>query len=298
MKVGMTLPTMVAGFDGPRLREWCRRIDDGPFASIAVGERITYANTELFTTLAAAAALTDRVRLVSTIVVLPLHSAALVAKQAATIDVLSGGRLTVGVGIGGRDEDYRAVGARFDRRHQRMDEQVAEMRAIWSGAPPFEGASPIGPPPAQAGGPPLLSGSLGPKSIARASRWAAGVAGFVTDPDPGMVGLGFDQVRAAWTTAGRPDPPYLTTSFWYGLGPDGVPRTKDYAFRYLRIFGDDFATAMAETVTMTSAEALAQGIAGLADTGCDELYLVPTTAEVPELEETIDVLSRIEGIDR
>jgi alkanesulfonate monooxygenase SsuD/methylene tetrahydromethanopterin reductase-like flavin-dependent oxidoreductase (luciferase family) len=297
MRIGMTLPSMVPGFDRQLLKEWCRRIDDGPFHSIAIGERITYPNAELFVTLSAAAALTERVRLVSTIVVLPLHSAVLVAKQAATLDVLSGGRLTLGVGIGGRDEDFRAVGAPYDHRHQRMDGQVAAMQAVWAGRPPFDGASPVGPPPAQPGGPPLLSGSLGPKSIARSAQWAAGVAGFVTDPDPAMVSAGFRQVEQAWKDAGRADTPYRTTSFWYGLGADGEERARSYAARYLAIFGADFANALAETVTMTSADALASGIEGLIETGCDELYLVPTTSAVDELDRTIAVLARVPGID-
>jgi alkanesulfonate monooxygenase SsuD/methylene tetrahydromethanopterin reductase-like flavin-dependent oxidoreductase (luciferase family) len=298
VKISMTLPTMVPGFDGRLLRQWCARIEAGPFASIAAGERITYGNTDLFTTLAAAAACTDRVRLVATVVVLPLHSAALVAKQAATVDVLSGGRLTVGVGIGGRDEDFRAAGAPFDHRHQRMDDQVAEMRRLWMGAPAYEGASPIGPPPVQVGGPPLLAGSLGPKSIARAAQWAAGVAGFVTDPDPAAVRAGFAQVEQAWADAGRADTPYRTTSFWYGLGPDGEDRARDYGFRYLKIFGDDFAKAMADSMTMTSSDALRDGISGLLETGCDELFLVPTSADLSELDRTIEVLAGVGGLER
>ena len=118
--------------------------------------------------LAAAAALTERVRLWTTIVILPAHDAVDVAKQMASVDVLSDGRLTVGVGVGGREHDYRAVSARRStRRWQRMDDQVATMRRIWAGEPPFDGADPVGPPPVQPGGPPLVAGSMGPKAIAR-----------------------------------------------------------------------------------------------------------------------------------
>ena len=75
--------------------------------------------------LAAVAALTERVRLWTTIVILPAHDEVAVAKQMASVDVLSDGRLTVGVGVGGREHDYRAINASFARRWQRMDEQVA-----------------------------------------------------------------------------------------------------------------------------------------------------------------------------
>src|SRR5258708_39647359 len=97
----MTLPTMVAHYDRRTAVDWCRRIDAGPFSSIAVGERVTFRNQDQMVTLSAAAALTDRVRVMATIVILPMHPVALIAKQAATLDVLSGGRLTLGVGIGG-----------------------------------------------------------------------------------------------------------------------------------------------------------------------------------------------------
>jgi alkanesulfonate monooxygenase SsuD/methylene tetrahydromethanopterin reductase-like flavin-dependent oxidoreductase (luciferase family) len=93
MQIGMTLPTMVAGLDRQTILEWCRRIDAGPFSTLAAGERIAYPNQEMLTTLAAAAAVTERVRIATTIVVLPMHGTGLVAKQLATIDVLSGGRL-------------------------------------------------------------------------------------------------------------------------------------------------------------------------------------------------------------
>src|SRR5262245_54366309 len=108
MQIGMTLPTMVAGLDRQTILEWCRRVDAAPFSARAPGERIAFPNHEMVTALAAAAALTERVRIATSIVVLPMHGTGLVAKQLATIDVLSGGRLSVGVGVGGREEDYRA----------------------------------------------------------------------------------------------------------------------------------------------------------------------------------------------
>ncbi|HXY93463.1 MAG TPA: LLM class flavin-dependent oxidoreductase, partial [Acidimicrobiia bacterium] len=174
MNLSMTLPTMLPHTRADFL-SWCRGVDASPvWTSLAVPERITYTSHDLTVQLAGAAAVTERVRLWSTIVILPAHDAVAVAKQMASIDVMSAGRLTVGVGIGGREHDYRAVDAPFARRFPRMDEQVATMRRIWSGEPPFEGADPVGPPPVQPGGPPLIAGVFGPKGIARAARWAAG----------------------------------------------------------------------------------------------------------------------------
>ena len=134
----MTLPTMVP-HGRAEVMAWCRSVDAGPWASLAVPERVTYTSHDYTVELAAAAALTERVRLWTTIVILPAHDAVGVAKQMASIDVLSGGRLTVGVGVGGREHDYRALSAPFERRWQRMDDQVATMRRIWAGEPPFDG---------------------------------------------------------------------------------------------------------------------------------------------------------------
>jgi hypothetical protein len=97
LQIGMTLPCMVRGLDRKSILSWCRGIDDGPFVSLAVGERVTYHSTEMRTLLAAAAALTERVRIVPTLYILPMHPTALVAKEVASLDVLSNGRVTITV---------------------------------------------------------------------------------------------------------------------------------------------------------------------------------------------------------
>ncbi len=293
MQIGLTLPSMIGGVDRDTLLDWCRRIDDGPFSTLALGERITYPNLELFVTLAAAAAVTERVRIMSTVVVLPLHPAVEVAKQAATLDVLSGGRLVLGVGVGGRDEDYRAMEASFSRLHQRVDDQVAVMRQVWAGEPPYAEMAPVGPAPLQSGGPPLYSGALGPKAVARAARWAEGVCGFVLDPIGEDHRATFDRIEAAWTEAGRDEPPRHVTSFWYALGePDlAGPQLNDYARRYLGIFGAEAAGAMAELTTAAGVAQLRDGIARVADAGCDELLLVPTSSDPAEVDRLADLIS-------
>jgi len=295
MKIGMTLPSMAGGLDRPTLLEWCRRIDEGPFSTLAVGERIAYPNVELFTTLAAAAAVTERVRLMSTIVVLPAHPAIEVATMAATIDVISDGRLTLGVGVGGRDEDYRALERSDARRHQVLDAQVATMRRVWAGDEPEPGMHPVGPAPVQAGGPPLFSGALCPKSTARSARWAQGVAGFLLDPLTADVGRTFRRIESAWVDAGRTDAPTHVTSFWCALGPDGPARLHRYAVDYLAIFGDDIASAMADGCTAHSAAAVRDAIARLAAAGCDELLLVPTTVDLDELDALAELASVAAG---
>jgi alkanesulfonate monooxygenase SsuD/methylene tetrahydromethanopterin reductase-like flavin-dependent oxidoreductase (luciferase family) len=290
----MTLPSMVAGVDRDTILTWCRRIDDGPFHSLAVGERITFHNAEQWVLLSAAAAVTERVRIVPTVVVLPAHPAALVAKQAATLDVLSAGRVTLGVGVGGRDEDYQALGAVADRRHQRMDDQVSSMRRIWAGEPPAVGLEPIGPPPVQPGGPPLLAGSLGARSIRRAAAWADGVVGFMLSPRSDDAAATVLRIRAAWDVANRPAPPVCATSFWFGLGEGAPERVRAYALRYLGVFGEEIAGAMADEVSVVSEPALREALAALGTAGFDEVFLVPTTADLAELDEVAAIVTSMQ----
>jgi alkanesulfonate monooxygenase SsuD/methylene tetrahydromethanopterin reductase-like flavin-dependent oxidoreductase (luciferase family) len=290
MRYGMTLPTMVPEYDRTTTLEWCRRIEDGPYASLAVGERITFPNQEQGVMLAAAAALTERVRIIAAIVIVPMHPVPLLAKQTATLDVLSGGRFSLGVGVGGREHDYRSAGSSFERRHQRLDEAVAELRRLWAGNPPFDGADPIGPPPAQAGGPPILSSSFGPLSLARSARWADGYAGFTLTADPDELALVARQVRQAWLEAGRIKPPSLMTSFWFSLGSDAADRQRRYVQAYMR-YDPDAAAYMTETAVLSSEQAVRAAVHAASSAGFDELMFVPTTSDLAELDRLERLLS-------
>src|SRR5947208_14549089 len=107
----MTMPVMEPDLDAGVLRDWARAIDDWPFSSWCWGERMAFDNPETLTLMGALAAWTDRVRLVTTVIVPQLHDPVMLAKALATGDMMCGGRLTVGLGVGGRVEDYLAVGA-------------------------------------------------------------------------------------------------------------------------------------------------------------------------------------------
>ena len=276
------------------LLSWCSKIDAGPWASLAVPERTTFTSHDLVVQLAAAAALTERVRLWTTIVVLPAHNAVDVAKKMASIDVLSGGRLTMGIGVGGREHDYRALGASYNRRWERMDEQVTAMRDIWIGDPPFDGADPVGPEPIQPGGPPLIAGALGPKAIARAAVWAHGVDGAWTlDGATEPVRAAFDTIEQAWNDAGRHERPHLSTSIWCAIGPDAESQLRTYAYNYLKVFGEEIGQYGAQGVAAFSADALRRAIDGIRAAGADELFLVPTSSDPSELDRLTEVVASL-----
>jgi alkanesulfonate monooxygenase SsuD/methylene tetrahydromethanopterin reductase-like flavin-dependent oxidoreductase (luciferase family) len=234
MKVGLHLPVMVPGLDREKILRWSRRIDEGPFSTLAVGERINFPNPEAMVTLSAAAAVTERVALAFGVLVLPMHRPVLLAKQLATLDVLCGGRLSVGVGVGGRREDYEAIGAVYDRRLlSRLEEGVATMRRAWAGEIMGPGIlGPVGPEPLQAGGPEIMLGALFPQSIRRGARWADGISAFSFGPTFEDVAEKFELARAAWAEAGRANPPRVVTGFWFALGADGREQMGTYLERY------------------------------------------------------------------
>src|SRR5690606_37287680 len=172
-----------------------------------------------------------------------------------------------------------------------MDEQVARMRSIWAGEPPFPGADPVGPPPVQAGGPPLIAGALGPKAIGRAARWADGVDGAWTlDGDEAAVRGAFEMIESAWRAAGRDDEPHLPTSIWYALGDDAEDRLRRYAYDYLKVFGEEAGQFGAQSVACFTPEALRAAVDGIRAAGAHELFLVPTTGDPEELDRTRDAL--------
>lgn len=286
----MALPQMAVGLDRGRVREWCRRIDEGPFSSVSAGERITFHNLEGLTLCAAAAALTERVRVLVNVVVLPWHAPAMIAKQLATIDVLSGGRAEVAVGVGGREQDYRALGASFAGRHGRLDAAVGELRRLWAGGEAADGGV-VGPAPVQPDGPRVLASAMGPKSLARAARWADGISGFTLLGDPAEVDRGFRAAEAAWAAAGRAEQPRLVTGSFVALGPGAQATLRSFAAAYLEVFSPELARTLSEAMPLHTPERLRELLDAVAAAGCDEFIVVPATSDPAMLDELAAVVA-------
>jgi probable F420-dependent oxidoreductase len=164
---------------------------------------------EPLTVLAAMAGASEKVRLGTGILITPLRSGVLLAKSLATLDVLSRGRLDVGVGVGWQREEYEASGIAFEERWLRLDEGLATCRALWSEAPAaFTGKTASFreirsfPQPLQPGGPPLWFGvGLGPTNLARIARHGAGW--MPMDSSPAALRDGAAKLRGAFAEAGR-----------------------------------------------------------------------------------------------
>lgn len=292
MKIGVCLPYMKAGLDRETCMNWFRAVDDGPFHSISCGERVHGPTLDMRVMLAAAAAVTTRVQITPTLYVLPMHSATRVAKEIATLDLISGGRLgQVCVGYGGREQDYAAVEAPFKGRYGRMDQQIETMRTVWRGEEVVAGAGPIGPAPGHPGGPQLLAGVLGPKSIERCAQWADGLYAWSGNGEQQELANTFAMADAAWERAGRSQKPYRLGGFWYSLADDAPQKLYDYVYEYLAIAGPEIATMMAESVHRSSPDAVREALDNAEAAGCEEVFLVPATAELSEVERLAQLLA-------
>ena len=283
---------MEPDLDAALLKTWSRIIDDGPFSSLCWGERIAFDNPDSLTLLGAVSAWTDRVRLMTTVIVPQLHDPVLLAKALATGDMLCGGRLTVGLGVGGRHEDYDAVGADTSTQTIRgMAERVATMKRVWAGERITDSVLPVGPPPVQSGGPRLLVGTIGPKTLRDAVGWADGLAGTTLDLDLDKQNELYDVARTAWSEAGR-SAPHLATSFWFAIGDGEAPRAQvhHHLRRYMNWIPAEFIDAMAPTTGWAgTAEELLGALRGFESIGTDEVHLIPTSSDVGQLRMAAEV---------
>lgn len=165
---------------------------------------------EPLTVLAAISGVTGRVELATAVLISPLRPAALLAKTAATLDQLSGGRLVLGVGTGWQEEEYRALGVDWQLRHQLFDDQLAACAALWTGGPvdvdsrtvSFEGIHCWPRPVRDAGVPFWIGGRLTDRNLDRIVRWGSGWIPAPVD-GPAEVAEGVRRLRAALTGAGR-----------------------------------------------------------------------------------------------
>jgi alkanesulfonate monooxygenase SsuD/methylene tetrahydromethanopterin reductase-like flavin-dependent oxidoreductase (luciferase family) len=281
MDIGMTLPVMEPGLDRDTIRRWATEIDRGPYSTLAAGERIAFPNPELMAVMAACAAWTERVKLATTIIVAPLHDPVMMAKQLATIDVLSGGRLVAGFGLGGRTEDYHAVGANWaDRTQADLARRIAIVRRVWAGEKVLPDLiRPIEPKPVQPGGPKLMTGSLGPKAIRAAAQWADGLYGFSFGPDPRDIEQAFETARAAWKEAGRPAP-ILVTGFWFALGDGARDQVGTHLRRYMNWLDPQAVEATAAHAGFAGTPAELKALMRrIADLGADEVVPSPVTTD-------------------
>jgi len=294
MRIGMTIPFMEPGWNRASMKTWALEIDRGSWSSLALGERITFVNPEFMTSLAACAAWTERVELISTISVLTMHNPVLMAKQFATIDVISNGRLTVGIGTGGRKEDYESIGADWaNHRMAKLEENANIMRRVWKGDPSVlpKAKRIVEPLPVQANGPKILTGAIGPKSIAAAARYADGLSGFSMLPSINDIRNSFEQFTAAWQAQGRTGKPRLIASFWYGIDTKGKEQMVKHLERYMNFMPKDISSQLIPHAGFNgSINDLKDFLQEIKKLGADDVILAPTSTDIEEIKRIARVI--------
>jgi alkanesulfonate monooxygenase SsuD/methylene tetrahydromethanopterin reductase-like flavin-dependent oxidoreductase (luciferase family) len=275
MDVGIGLPNTVPAVDKAGIVDFARAAEDAGFASLGTIDRIAYGNYESLIALAAAAAVTERIRLVTDILIAPLRSnAALFAKQTATIDHLSGGRLVLGLAPGGRPDDYELSGVDFSRRGRLFDRQLEDLARFWQG----DGG--VGPAPPSGARPGLLIGGTSDAAFRRAAQhadgWTSGGGG------PERFAQGLERLRAAWREGGRDGEPRTMALAYFSLGDRAAEQARETLGSYYA-FAGEYADQIVQSAA-TDEGSVRQYVDAFEQAGCDEVIFFPAAADLEQVE--------------
>jgi alkanesulfonate monooxygenase SsuD/methylene tetrahydromethanopterin reductase-like flavin-dependent oxidoreductase (luciferase family) len=283
--IGIGLPNPVPDTPGRLLVDWAKRAEERSFSSLATIDRVAYPNHDSLIAMAAAAAVTERIGLVTNVVVATTRNPVLLAKEAASVVQISGGRLTLGVAVGGREDDNLASRTEFRNRRDYLEDMLGIMRKAWKGEPVEGSPKPVSPKPLRGEIPYLIGGYL-PVSAERAARWAIGWTAGGLPPD--QVAAFLPNVHEAWKKAGRRDKPRIVALAYYSLGDEHVDASKGYLKDYYGYLGE-YADTIADSA-FRSPEGLKAGVKAYADAGVDELILNPTVADIGQVDSLADAV--------
>lgn len=281
MRVGVGLPTTFPGLSGRLIVDWAQSAEAQGLGSLGVLDRVAYDGFDPLAALAAASAVTSRIQLVTMIIVGPLRNTTLLARQSLSVHALSGGRLSLGVAVGARKDDYDAVGIEYNTRGRRLAEQLALIRDLWEQR---QMAIPLDMPST----PDLLVGGGSDITFARVARYADGyVHG---GGPPRAFSRAADKARAAWADAGRPGMPRLWGQGYFALGDDAtIAAGIAYMREYYAFTGPYVERIIAEL--LTTPQSVAQFVRGYAEAGCDDLVLFPAVAHPDQLVRLAAILA-------
>jgi alkanesulfonate monooxygenase SsuD/methylene tetrahydromethanopterin reductase-like flavin-dependent oxidoreductase (luciferase family) len=285
VKIGVTIPNAALGVEAPTLVEWGVRAEACGFDMVAAIDRVAYPSHEQLVMLSAIAAVTKRIRLMTSTMLAPTREVMLLAKQTATLDRLSNGRLVLGFSVGMRPDDFAATGMPFEHRGRRYDAMLEQLHALWQGAPAVDGSREVCPPPVN-GRIPIYFGAMSAKAriARRIARWGDG---FLAVGPPEMVQPIVDAIRSAWTERGRDGSPTLVAASYFSLGADDETERNiiDYYGDFLPALGQAAAARMAR-----NADDVRRILGVYRDAGFDEFLFSGNAADPEQVDRLAEIL--------
>jgi alkanesulfonate monooxygenase SsuD/methylene tetrahydromethanopterin reductase-like flavin-dependent oxidoreductase (luciferase family) len=237
------------------------------------------------TTLAAVAALTRRVRLMTEVLITPIRNTAILAKECATLDVLSNGRFSLGIGLGGREDDYIAADAAYKNRGKQLDQQLDLMKRIWAGDP-LDAAAPIGPRPVQPNGPELIMSGFVPKAFERLARYGDGYVSALNDIP--TIEKTFRTIERSWREAGRSGKPRLIAQIDIALEARRIGQGRQNILDYYAI-SPPYDIYKANTL-LTTEQQLRDIIPALEAIGADEVVFFTWSDEIEQIDRIANLI--------
>jgi len=286
MRIAIGLPSRIPAASGELMLEWATRAEAGPFSSLVVTDRVVSQSLEPLSVLALAAGATRRIGLMTSVIIGPTRETTLLARQAATLDVISGGRLTLGIGIGARANDYQAAGFDFHRRGKRVEEQLPTLRRLWAGDMLSNEIGPIGPLSKRPGGPELLIGGYVPAIVERIAKWGDGYMAPGGGDPAAMLDMWRD-IEQAWKRHGRQGKPRWVGASYFALGPNAA----DHATRYISAsygYNPELAAKRLRTLPASTA-AVKDAIKRQADMSVDEFILRPCAEDIDQMDRLAEI---------
>lgn len=285
MRIGIGLPNTIPETPGRLLVDWVARAEERGFSALATIDRIAYPSYESLVTLAAAGAVTERIGLMTNILLSATRNPVILAKEAASVDQLSGGRLTLGLGVGGRRDDFVATERVFEDRGKRFDQDLELIRAAWRGE--LVGGCPKPPTPEPVrGNVPILIGGTADVVRDRVVRWGAGWTAGGSAPD--QVGPFAERVRKAWADGGRDGSPRIVALSYFSLGDDAVESSRASLLDYYAFLGE-WAEKIADGAPRTI-EDVRDTARRFEKAGVDELIFDPTVADLDQVDRLADAV--------
>jgi alkanesulfonate monooxygenase SsuD/methylene tetrahydromethanopterin reductase-like flavin-dependent oxidoreductase (luciferase family) len=281
MNVGIGLPNSLLDVEGPELVTWAQRSEQRGFSVLGTIGRIAYGSHEELVALAAAAGATQRIALMPTVLVAPPRQAVLLAKQAASLQAISNGRFRLGLGIGGRDDDWLALGEEPKNKGQKLEECIATCRSVWAGTKPDGALLPVGP---EASRLPIVLGGYSESAFRRAGRLADA---FVAGPMPPEAVTGVYEVVKASAAEARRETPALYAARYVAIGDDVADEANRNARSYYG-FGGDGMVQMVQDGILRSPDEVRGTLESLQKVGVDEVCLWPLARSVDQVDRIAD----------